>query len=307
MTHLPVAADGRAASPPRPGPDAYGSRRRPGAGQIRCGLASFGDDTSRRHRLCIASRFRLDRVVPADVGPEGNGRGSPAPWTASRDRPHPLVPVPPPRSRSSPSIPLLPRWFDAVRRSERYGTPRRISGAAKPHTTVSDTKESGTLVAYLHDVGPLGLGKPVGHAPDTFHGRTPGKPFPVDLELFSTAYDVPAGHRPAPVVDTVDPLCIEHNPSGARLTFSSPATDPSYMCRSRCASSDLRPAPSRARLYELPPGSGGRATHTRSMTTSLNSISGSTAIRCSAPISVVSRSAQTIQPGKALHDPTRTG
>jgi len=31
------------------------------------------------------------------------------------------------------------------------------------------------------------------------------------------------------VVDTVDPLYIEHNPSGARLTFSSPANDPSYV------------------------------------------------------------------------------
>jgi hypothetical protein len=50
----------------------------------------------------------------------------------------------------------------------------------------------------------------------------------VDLELFSTAYDVPAGHRLALVVDTVDPLHIEHNPSGAQLTFPSPPNDPSY-------------------------------------------------------------------------------
>ncbi|MGW7557168.1 CocE/NonD family hydrolase C-terminal non-catalytic domain-containing protein, partial [Streptomyces rimosus] len=50
-----------------------------------------------------------------------------------------------------------------------------------------------------------------------------------DLELFSTAYDVPAGHRLAVVVDSVDPLYIEHNPSGAKLTFSSPADDPSWL------------------------------------------------------------------------------
>jgi hypothetical protein len=30
-------------------------------------------------------------------------------------------------------------------------------------------------------------------------------------------------------VDTVGPLRLEHNPSGARLTFSSPADDPSYV------------------------------------------------------------------------------
>ncbi|MFI1398109.1 alpha/beta fold hydrolase [Streptomyces sp. NPDC020681] len=127
------------------------------------------------------------------------------------------------------SIPLLPRSFAAVWQSERYGSEQQVRGTAKLHTTVTSTKESGTLVAYLYDVGPLGLGKLVSNAPYTFHGKTPGKPFAVDLELFSTAYDVPAGHRLAVVVDTVDPLYIEHNPSGAQLTFSSSAADPSYL------------------------------------------------------------------------------
>ncbi|WP_406195252.1 CocE/NonD family hydrolase [Streptomyces sp. NBC_01017] len=127
------------------------------------------------------------------------------------------------------SIPLLPRLWAGVWQSEKYATAQHVRGTAKLHTTVTPTKESGTLVAYLYDVGPLGLGKLVSNAPYTFHGRTPGKPFGVDLELYSTAYDVPAGHRLALVVDTVDPLYIEHNPSGARLTFSSPANDPSYV------------------------------------------------------------------------------
>ncbi|MET8953082.1 alpha/beta fold hydrolase [Streptomyces sp. NPDC004393] len=127
------------------------------------------------------------------------------------------------------AIPLLPRRYAAVWQSPRYATAQHIRGTAKLHTTLTPTKESGTLVAYLYDVGPLGLGKLVSNAPYTWHGLTPGKPFGVDLELFSTAYDVPAGHRLAMVVDTVDPLYIEHNPSGAQLTFSSPAEDPSYV------------------------------------------------------------------------------
>ncbi|MEU9395873.1 CocE/NonD family hydrolase [Streptomyces sp. NPDC048324] len=127
------------------------------------------------------------------------------------------------------AIPLLPRRWAAVWQSEKYATARRVRGTAKLHTTLTPTEESGTLVAYLYDVGPLGLGKLVSNAPYTFHGRTPGEPFGVDLELFSTAYDVPAGHRLALVVDTVDPLYMEHNPSGARLTFSSPTDDPSYV------------------------------------------------------------------------------
>ncbi|MCD9877061.1 CocE/NonD family hydrolase [Streptomyces guryensis] len=127
------------------------------------------------------------------------------------------------------SIPLLPRRWAAVWQSEKYAAAQQIRGTAELHTTVTPTKESGTLVAYLYDVGPLGLGKLVSNAPYTFHGRTPGKPFGLSLDLFSTAYDVPAGHRLALVVDTVDPLYIEHNPSGAQLTFSSPANDPSYV------------------------------------------------------------------------------
>ncbi|MFD7611408.1 alpha/beta fold hydrolase [Streptomyces sp. NPDC059828] len=127
------------------------------------------------------------------------------------------------------SIPLLPRWFAAVWQSERYASEQHVRGTAKLHTTVTSTKESGTLIAYLYDVGPLGLGKLISNAPYTFHGQTPGRPFGVDMELYSTAYDVPAGHRLALVVDTVDPLYIEHNPSGAKLTFSSPAHDPSYV------------------------------------------------------------------------------
>ncbi|MFE9448604.1 CocE/NonD family hydrolase [Streptomyces sp. NPDC006739] len=127
------------------------------------------------------------------------------------------------------AVPLLPRRWAAVWQSERYGTAQQVRGTARLHTTLTPTKESGTLIAYLYDVGPLGLGKLVTNAPYTWHGRTPGEPFGVNLDLFSTAYDVPAGHRLALVVDTVDPLYIEHNPSGAQLTFSSPADDPSYV------------------------------------------------------------------------------
>jgi predicted acyl esterase len=127
------------------------------------------------------------------------------------------------------AIPLLPRRWAAVWQSEPYGGTQKVRGTATLHTTLTPTAESGTFIAYLYDVGPLGLGKLVTHAPYTWHGRTPGEPFGVDLDLFSTAYDVPAGHRLALVVDTVDPLYIEHNPSGAQLTFSSPSDDPSYV------------------------------------------------------------------------------
>ncbi|KOU16893.1 hypothetical protein ADK52_32920 [Streptomyces sp. WM6372] len=44
-----------------------------------------------------------------------------------------------------------------------------------------------------------------------------------------TAHDVTEGRRPALGIDTADPLYVEHDPTGAQLTFSSPRTDPSYV------------------------------------------------------------------------------
>jgi hypothetical protein len=87
---------------------------------------------------------------------------------------------------------------------------------------VKPSAAEGTCVAYLYDVNALGIGKLITHAPYTFTDRTPGTSFGVDLELFSTAYDVPAGHRLALVIDTVDPLYIEHNPAYSSLALTSP-------------------------------------------------------------------------------------
>lgn len=127
------------------------------------------------------------------------------------------------------SVPLLPRTAAAVWQSERCTAPQRLRGTVRLHTTVTPRHADGTAVAYLYDVGPLGTGRLVTHAPVSFHDRAPGRPFGLDLELFSTAYDVPAGHRLALVVDGADPLYTEHNPRGQKLTFSSPAGDPSWV------------------------------------------------------------------------------
>ncbi len=63
------------------------------------------------------------------------------------------------------SLPLLPRRWAAVWQSERYGSAQRVRGTTTLHTTLTPTAESGTLVAHLPDVGPLGFGKLVTHAP----------------------------------------------------------------------------------------------------------------------------------------------
>lgn len=127
------------------------------------------------------------------------------------------------------SVPLLPRAFAAVWQSGTYGSAQPVRGTVELHTTVTPSAATGTFVAYLYDVNALGVGKLVTHAPYTFTDRTAGQAFGVDLELFSTAYDVPKGHHLALVLDTVDPLYITHNPLLSTITFSSPAADPSTL------------------------------------------------------------------------------
>lgn len=60
---------------------------------------------------------------------------------------------------------------------------QQVRGTVKLHAAVTPNRGSGTFVAYLHDEGPLGLGKPAGNAPCTFHGPTPGRPCLVGPEL----------------------------------------------------------------------------------------------------------------------------
>ncbi|MCZ4103186.1 acyl esterase [Streptomyces sp. So13.3] len=127
------------------------------------------------------------------------------------------------------SIPLLPRAFATVWQSAAYGTAQHVRGTSTLHTTLTPSAAGGTVIAYLYDVDSLGIGKLVTHAPYTWVGRTPGKAFTTDIDLLSTAYDVPAGHRLALVVDTVDPLYIEQNPLFSTVTVSSPASDPSWL------------------------------------------------------------------------------
>ncbi|MFD9129588.1 CocE/NonD family hydrolase [Kitasatospora sp. NPDC059571] len=127
------------------------------------------------------------------------------------------------------SVPLLPRPVAAVWQSAPAGAVQRIRGSVRLHLSVTPSAEQGSLVAYLYDVDALGIGRLVAHAPYTFLGRTPGQAFAADVRMQETAYDVPAGHRLALVVDTVDPLYITHNPARSTLALGSPEQDPSWL------------------------------------------------------------------------------
>lgn len=126
-------------------------------------------------------------------------------------------------------VPLLPRAAGAVWQSAPYRAVQHIRGAARLHTTVTASASDGTVFAHLYDVDALGVGKLISHAPQSWSGKEPGQAFPLDVPLFATAYDLPAGHRLALVLDTKDPVYGGRTPLGSSVSFGSTAADPSEL------------------------------------------------------------------------------
>ncbi|MFD9687151.1 CocE/NonD family hydrolase [Kitasatospora sp. NPDC001309] len=116
-------------------------------------------------------------------------------------------------------VPLLDREAAAVRQSEPYERGLSVRGAVRVHTTVTGSAPQGTAVAYLYDVDALGVGRLIAHAPQSWSGRTAGQSFPLDVTLFPTAYDLPAGHRLALVLGTRDGLYGGETPSDGTVAF----------------------------------------------------------------------------------------
>ncbi|MFE5587880.1 CocE/NonD family hydrolase [Kitasatospora sp. NPDC056531] len=126
-------------------------------------------------------------------------------------------------------VPLLARSAAVVRQSQPYPQGLSLRGVARVHTTVTATAPQGTVVAYLYDVDALGVGRLISHAPQSWSGRTSGQPFPLDVSLFATAYDLPAGHRLALVLGTRDALYGGETPLGSRVAFGSTTADPAEL------------------------------------------------------------------------------
>ncbi|MFJ2579556.1 CocE/NonD family hydrolase [Kitasatospora aureofaciens] len=116
-------------------------------------------------------------------------------------------------------VPLLDRSAAVVQQSQPYWQGLQVRGAVRLHTTVTASAPQGTAVGYLYDVDALGVGRLIAHAPQSWSGRPPGQAFPLDVTLFPTAYDVPAGHRLALVLGTRDDLYGGATPPGSTVTF----------------------------------------------------------------------------------------
>jgi predicted acyl esterase len=113
-------------------------------------------------------------------------------------------------------LPTINRADAAVWVSDPMSGGTAIRGWPKLHLSLASAKPSGTLIGYLYDTDAVGVGRLITHAPVTWLDPTNA----LDLKFPATAYDLPAGHRLALVLDTVDPLYLGANPNGARVTFT---------------------------------------------------------------------------------------
>ena len=70
---------------------------------------------------------------------------------------------------------------------------------------LSLSKSKGMVNAYLYDVSRSGLGKLITHGTASFYNREQNSEFYEEFGLVAVAYDLPAGHRLALVIDTIEP------------------------------------------------------------------------------------------------------
>ncbi|GII21905.1 CocE/NonD family hydrolase [Planosporangium mesophilum] len=111
------------------------------------------------------------------------------------------------------------RRYGGVWLSDPFAAGGAIRGRPRLHLTITSLVPTGTLVAYLYDVDALGVGRLVTHEPITWLSA----PSTLDLQMQATAYNVPAGHRLALVLDTKDPLYFDGNPAGMAIKVAGPS------------------------------------------------------------------------------------
>ncbi|MDC3961742.1 CocE/NonD family hydrolase [Polyangium jinanense] len=93
-----------------------------------------------------------------------------------------------------------------VYETSSLSSPIKLRGVSTLDVWVSPSHSKTQLVAYLYDEDALGNGKLISHGVRTLHNAKPGQDVKLSIEFVTAGYDVPAGHRLALVLDTVDPL-----------------------------------------------------------------------------------------------------
>jgi X-Pro dipeptidyl-peptidase C-terminal non-catalytic domain len=116
-------------------------------------------------------------------------------------------------------LPSVSRVNGAVWQSATLPAGAAIRGIPRLYLRLRSAPAAGTVVGYLYDEDALGTGRLVTNAPVSWTASVDD----VAAEFPVTAYDVPAGHRLALVLDTRDPLYRDANSGVHPITVAGPS------------------------------------------------------------------------------------
>jgi predicted acyl esterase len=105
----------------------------------------------------------------------------------------------------------------------------RLTGQPVLHVGLGSTSADASVIAYLYDVTPAGVGSLVDHQAYTALGLSGGEQRAVDITMSPVAWTVPAGDHLAVVIDTVDSRYTSLTPRGAQITVWSSAAHPATL------------------------------------------------------------------------------
>ncbi len=94
-----------------------------------------------------------------------------------------------------------------------------ILGRPQLSLRLSSSTDTAHVVVYLYDVNLVGVGTLITHGTASLHDIAPGRLQTLEVDLNAVAYDVPAGHRIAIVVDAFDVQYAGRMPFWTELSF----------------------------------------------------------------------------------------
>lgn len=88
--------------------------------------------------------------------------------------------------------------------SSSFDRKMKIRGASEVKLNLTLSGSKGQIIAYLYDVDRWGKAVFITHGAYTYWDAVPGQSMETTIPVLSTAYDLPAGHRLALVIDSSD-------------------------------------------------------------------------------------------------------
>lgn len=103
------------------------------------------------------------------------------------------------------NVPLSPDSTSIYFESDWLSSPMQIRGEPEVTLRIQPKHDKAQVVAYLYDMDFFGTGTLITHGVMTLPAAEYGKKVTIDMELVTTAYDVPPGHKVVLAIDTQDP------------------------------------------------------------------------------------------------------